>query len=142
MDSLDKITTAPNKPLQTARDDARETAIDGLEDTLSDTADIVTQEAEKVARKVNWWAVAGYSAAAVAVVSVGYAYWRGQQKKPQTRLEKLRDQLGLSEVDFKHLRSTYRNIDFDKLNDSRRRVVEKARQATHNGAKRVAELTR
>ncbi|MBW8882875.1 MAG: hypothetical protein JF615_16060, partial [Asticcacaulis sp.] len=112
-------------------------------DDLGEAAEIVVEDAKEAARKVNWWAVAGYAAAVAAIGAVaGYAYYRSQQNKPKTRIEKLKEQLGLAEVDLRHLRSTINRFDAARLNQSRRQVMQYAKQATHKGAKKVAELTR
>ena len=110
---------------------------DAAEDKVEDTV----EEAKEAVRKVNWWRIAGFTAGGVAI-ACAYAYWRNQQEERLTRLERLRAQLGLADVDFRHLRSTASNFDFDRLNESRRKFGTYAKKLTHKGAKKVVELTR
>lgn len=139
MDTLDKITDAPTKVIGTPDDQYVSDLVDGAEDAV----DTVVDEAKEAAGKINWRKIAGYAAGGLAVVGAigAYAYWKNQQK-PETRSERLKRQLGLAHVDFKHLRSTIDQFDFDELDRSRRRLGTAARKATHAGAKKVAELTR
>jgi hypothetical protein len=137
MDSLDKLEVMPTTPLTEApADDFDVAAID-----VADEDDSEVDYEEKP--KTNWWKIAAYTAAGLAVVgaAAGYAYWRAQQK-PQSRLERLRTQLGLANVDVTRLPSSLRDIDFARLNQTGRQVGTYARKATHVGAKKVAEFTR
>lgn len=137
MDSLDKLEVMPTTPLTQAPADALNVSATDVAD--EDDNDVEYEETPKT----NWWKLAAYTAAGLAVVgaAVGYAYWRAQQK-PQTRLERLRTQLGLANVDVTGLPSSLRNIDFNKLNQSGRQVGAYARKATHSGAKKLAQLTK
>ncbi len=146
MDTLDKVTSAPASPAKSTDYDVPDYA--KLQEDVAEvgkdveaTAETVAEDVETAVAKVNWWLVAGVAAAGIGAVA-GFSYWRGQQRRPQTRIERVRDQLGLSDVDFRHLRSTINRIDWDKLNESRHRLTDKARLATHKSALRVAELTR
>lgn len=142
MDTLDTIAARSAQ----AADAASAYGEDLIDETESQAADLAATAEEKVEEvkeavsKINWWQVAGFAAAGIAAAGA-YAYWRNQQR-PQTRLERLRDQLGLSAVDFRHLRSTAHNFDLEKLNQSRRQLGAYAKKATHKGATRIAELTR
>ncbi|ESQ87787.1 hypothetical protein ABAC460_18140 [Asticcacaulis sp. AC460] len=138
MDTLDKIT----KPeIGRYNDDDFDIEATGQ---LEAKAEEVVEDVKDAARKINWWQVAGYVAAGAAAAGAVAAYlaYREQQKKPASRLERLRDQLGLSDVDFRHLRSTYNRVDFDKLNQTRRDLAKVAKKTTHTGALKVAEWTR
>ncbi|EGF89432.1 hypothetical protein ABI_38460 [Asticcacaulis biprosthecium C19] len=146
MDTLDKVTTPQTPPL-TGRyndDDFDIDAPGNLQAQVAGKADEVVQDVKDAVRKINWWQVAGYVAAGAAVVGAvaAYANYRHEQRKPASRLERLRDQLGLSDVDFRHLRSTYNKVDFDRLNETRRHLGSAAKKATHTGALKVAEWTR
>lgn len=142
MDTLDKVT----KP-ELGRyndDDFGIEATETLEAQVAGKAEEVVEDVKDAVRKVNWWQVAGYVAAGAAVAGAVAAYvrYRQHERKPATRLQRLRDHLGLSDVDFRHLRSTYDRVDFDKLNQTRRDLGTAAKKATHTGALKVAEWTR
>ena len=137
MDSLDKLDVMPTTPLT-------EAPADDFDVAATDVADENDNEVEYEEKpKTNWWKVAVYTTAGLAVVgaAAGYAYWRAQQK-PQSRLERLRTQLGLANVDVTRLPSSLRDIDFNQLNQSSRQVGAYAKKATHVGAKKLAQLTR
>lgn len=141
MDNLDAVTQIPTSRAGKAVDEPfRSDVTEELETRAEDVVDEVTE----AARKVDWWQVAGYVlvAAAAAGAAVAYASYRQYEKKPVTRIGRLRDQLGLSEVDFRDLRSSYNRVDLDKLNRTRRDLGAAARKATHRGAKTVARWTR
>ena len=152
MDTLDKITSVPTKRYdEPARDgslaadvDAIENDLDDAVDKAKDVADTAKDAAEDAAGKINWWKVAGYVAAgtAVAVAVTSYVRWRSEQAKPKTRLGQLRDKLGLSDVDFRDLKSSLNRVDFEKLDQSRRELGSYAKQVAHKSAKKVAELTK
>jgi hypothetical protein len=162
MDTLEKIIAKAKTaisdnvvPNTAASDTSVPPTVDDLRDQIEHKADEIADDAENVledvteaAQKINWRKVAGYAAAGIAAASAigAYAYWRSQRRKPLTRAQRLKSQLGLSDVDFHHLRSTINKIDFDQLDKSRRQLGTKlgayAKQATHKGAKKVAELTR
>lgn len=137
MDSLDKLEVMPTTPLTEVPADNFDVAAADFAD--EDDNEVVYEEKPKT----NWWKVAVYTAAGIAVVgaAAGYTYWRAQQK-PQSRLERLRKQLGLANVDVTRLPSSLRDIDFNQLNQSGRQVGVYAKKATHAGAKKLAELTR
>lgn len=137
MDTLDPIT----RPFDEA--DAPES----LDQSLTEAEAVLNEaaeDAEEVVRKINWSRIAGYAAAGVAIAGAigGYAYWQQMQKKPETRLARLKRQLGLAHVDFKNLRATIDQFDFEELDRSRRKFGTYARKATHKGAQKVADLTR
>ncbi|ESQ79431.1 hypothetical protein [Asticcacaulis sp. YBE204] len=125
-------------------DNTRElvTKAEGL---VEDKVEDLIEDVDSVARKVDWKQVAGYVVAAVAIAGTAFAYGRHRQQQaqlPVTRAAKLRDQLGLSHVDFRDLKSTYNRVDIDKLNQTRRHLGMIAKKATHRGALKVAELTK
>lgn len=140
MDTLDKISDAPTTVIGTPEDQY----LSDVADEAKEAVDTAVDEAKEAAGKVNWRKIAGYAAGGLAVAGAigAYAYWRNQQKKPETRLERLKRQLGMAHVDFKNLRSTIEQFDFDELDRSRRKLGTAAKKATHKGAKKVAELTR
>ncbi len=150
MDTLDKLDIMPTNPISNPGaygEDLTEADSDaGLDDAEladGDRPDLAEKVAEAT-RRVNWWKVAGYAAAGVVVAGAagGYLYWRGQQRKPLSRLERLKSQLGFGDVDFRDLKATIDKYDFEALNQSRRQLGSYAKKATHAGAKKVAELTR
>ena len=142
MDTLDTVAARSAQAVDEASDYGQELITDAKREgaELAEAADDKVEEAKAAVRKVNWWQIAGFAAGGLAIAGA-YAYWRNQ-RRPQTRLERLREQLGLAEVDIRHLRSTVGNFDFDKLNETRRKVGTFAKKATHKGAKKVVELTR
>jgi uncharacterized protein HemX len=140
MDTLDKISDAPTTVIGTPEDQY----LSNVADEAKEAVDTAVDETKEAAQKVNWRKIAGYAAGGLAVVgAIGvYTYWQKQQRKPETRLERLKRQLGMAHVDFKNLRSTIEQFDFDELDRSRRKLGTAAKKATHKGAKKVAELTR
>lgn len=141
MDTLDKI----DDTLTTAAYDASVTLDEAkteLKDKAEDLAEDVVDQVETVSRKINWMKIAGYAAAAAAGAIGGYAYFKAQQQKPKTRLERLRDKLGLDSVDMSRLPASLRDIDLNRVRKTSRDVGLYAKKATHASAKKVAELTR
>lgn len=136
MDTLDKVAKNTGRYGDLAAD-----AIDELETR----ADEAVEEVSDAARRIDWWQVAGYAVVAVTAVgaaAAAYVAYRQQAKTPASRIGRLRDQLGMSDVDFRDLRSTYNRVDFDKLNRTRRHLGTAAKKATHKGAVKVANWTR
>lgn len=141
METLDGITKISTP--RASRYDP-EPSVAEVADELKAQAEDAIEDVSEAARKIDWWQVAGYVVAGAALVgaAVAYASYRQYEKKPATRIGRLRDQLGLSEVDFRDLRSTYNRVDLDKLNRTGRELGTAARKATHRGAKTVAHWTR
>lgn len=141
MDNLDEITKIPTARASQARDTSYR---EDVADELEVRAEEVIEDVGEAARKVDWWRIAGYAVAvtAMAGAAIAYAAYRQYEKKPATRIGHLRDQLGLSDVDFRDLRSTYNRVDLNRLNQTRRDLGTAARKATHRGAKTVAHWTR
>jgi hypothetical protein len=63
--------------------------------------------------------MAGYIAAGLALAAVVgvYVYRRSQQKTPMTRLQHLKAQLGLTEADFKDLKTKLSKLDANQLRE-------------------------
>ena len=138
MDTLDKFKDTVDDAINegdTKLESGADTEIDASVDDLVD--DVVT-----ASHKIDWRKIAGYAAVAAAGALAGYAYGKNQQKKPQTRLERLRDRLGLETVDLSRLPASLRDIDFNRVKKTGHDVGAYAKKATHLSAKKVAELTR
>ncbi|HTM80776.1 hypothetical protein [Asticcacaulis sp.] len=136
MDTLDKF----ENTVAAAVDDMKpENGTDKETDTFVDD---VVDEAVAVSRKTDWRKIAGYAAVAAAGALAGYAYGKSHQKTAKTRVERLRDQLGLGTVDMSRLPSSLRDIDFNRVKKTGHDVGSYAKKATHLSAKKVAELTR
>lgn len=140
MDTLDKIEDTLAAPVIDS--DVNDDVETGQHEDAH-VAEIV-DEVVAVSRKVNWWKIAGYAAAGVAIAGAvgGYAYLKAQEKKPKNRLARLRGQLGLDPVDMSRLPASLRDIDFSRVRKTGRDVGIYAKKATHVGAKKVADLTR
>jgi len=143
MDTLDKVDeslAAPAFDVSLAGDDVETERNDTSAD--DDLAADLAGKVETFGRTVNWLKIAGYAAAAAAGAIGGYAYFKAQQQKPKTRLERLRDKLGLDSVDMSRLPASLRDIDLNQVRKTSRGVGLYAKKAAHAGAKKVVELTR
>ena len=148
MDTLDKIEDTLARPAydpsaETYEADTYESgAAYHDEASEADLAAEIVDKVETVSRKIDWMKIAGYAAFAAAGALGGYAYCKAQQQKPKTRIERLRDKLGLDSVDMSRLPASLRDIDFNRVRKTGRDVGLYAKKATHASAKKVAELTR
>jgi hypothetical protein len=65
------------------------------------------------------WKIAGYVVAGLAVVAVAgvYAYRSQKRKRPMTRLQHLKAQLGLTDADFKDLKANLSKLNLAQLRE-------------------------